>query len=203
MSPTPRSLTPDCHAYRDVWNCVSCKLLSLTSRCHARHGVTPVGMIILRSLLRSFVFSTPHRRVWNRDVPHAHAHCTVHTAEKEWSNYVHEYLVNIETVFENILTCFSRARWGFRTKKLVSLYITFNKKIFNFDTLDKKIIILQKAKVKIYTSQCKILHRTSRMIFKFCFVSFSVPLFEMRLMIDTFLYKANVFFHSRSRFNSN
>ena len=113
--------------HKDVWNCASCKLLSLTSRCHhAHHGVTPVGMMILRSLLRSFVFSTPHRRVWNRDVPHAHAHCTVHTAEKELSNYVHEYLVNIETVFENIFTCFSRAKWGFRTKKLVSLYITFN-----------------------------------------------------------------------------
>ena len=67
-----------------------------------------------------------------------------------------------------------------------------SKKLFNFDTLAKKIIILQKAKVKIYTSQCKILHRTSRMIFKFSFVSFSVPLFEMRLMIDTFLYEENV-----------
>ena len=67
--------------HKDVWNCVSCKLLSLTSRCHhAHHGVTPVGMMILRSLLRSFVFSTPHRRVWNRDVPHAQCTCTLHSA---------------------------------------------------------------------------------------------------------------------------
>ena len=121
--------------------------------------------------------------------------CTLHSAHCR--ERMVELRARISRKYRNCIrkyfNLFFKGQMRISNEKIsILIHYLQTKKLFNFDTLDKIIIILQKAKVKIYTSQCKILHRTSRMIFKFCFVSFSVPLFEMRLMIDTFLNEENV-----------
>ena len=45
-------------------------------------------------------------------------HGVVHTAESNFSNFVNEYLGEIETEFENTLACLSGAQIGSKRKKM-------------------------------------------------------------------------------------